>query len=294
MPKANINGNLMHYHVDGSGTPIVFIHPPLVNRAVFRYQEVQLANTFQVITFDIRGHGFSPASAVPVTYPLIAEDIKSLLDFLDIRQAYLCGYSTGGGVALEALLSYPDRFRGAMLLGGMAKPVNWMVKGQLAAASVMARWGMKSSLALLVSKANADLSETFHNLYYEAIRGDLENWRQYFDASRTYDYTDRLNRIRVPVLLAYGAKDGRFLKHGKKLHQQLPNSTLALIPGIKHYIPTHGADLFHELAEKWIITQELRAASEGGAIADKQLIRKAAELDLSLPPELEVDPELTT
>lgn len=289
MPKAKINGNIMHYHVDGSGTPIVFIHPPLVNRAVFRYQEVQLADTFQVITFDIRGHGFSPGSETPVTYPLIAEDIKSLLDYLEIREAYLCGYSTGGGVALEALLNYPDRFRGAMLLSGMAKPIHWMVKGQLAAAGAMARWAMKTSLALLVAKANADMPETFHNLYYEAIRGNPDNWRQYFEASRKVDYTQRLNRIHVPVLLVYGAKDRRFIQHGKELHRLLPNSTLALIPGVKHYIPTCGADLFHELAEKWIITQELRRASEGKELADQQLFRRAAELDLSLPAEIEVD-----
>jgi pimeloyl-ACP methyl ester carboxylesterase len=101
MPKANVNGTILHYHVHGRGTPIVFIHPPLLNRAVFRYQEVQLTDPFQVITFDIRGHGFSPPSETPLTYTLIAEDIKALLDHLNIRQAYLCGYSTGGGIALE-------------------------------------------------------------------------------------------------------------------------------------------------------------------------------------------------
>ena len=292
MPKANINGTLLHYHVNGRGTPILFIHPPLVNRAVFRYQEVQLSDVFQVITFDIRGHGFSPASDIPITYPLIAEDMKGLLDYLNIKQAYVCGYSTGGGVALEAMLAYPDRFRGAVLMGGMAKPVNWMVRGQLGMANLMAKLGMKTSLALLVVKANADMPETFHNLYYEAIRGDIRNWQQYFEASMMYDYMDRLNRIQSPVLLVYGAKDRRFIQHGRRMYRLLPNATLAQVPGVKHCIPTHGMAALHDLATKWVMQQELRAASAGEAHVDKNLLKKAMDYDLNIPEGLLIENHL--
>lgn len=292
MPKANINGTLLHYHVNGRGTPIVFIHPPVVNRAVFRYQEVQLADAFQVITFDIRGHGFSPASETPITYPLIAEDMKSLLDYLNIKQAYVCGYSTGGGVALEALLAYPDRFRGAVLIGGMAKPVNWMVRGQLGMANMLAKLNMKTSLALMIAKANADMRETFHNLYYEAIRGDIRNWQQYFEASMMYDYMDRLPRIHSPVLLVYGAKDQRFMNHGRKMYRLLPNATLAQVPGVNHCIPTHGMATLRDLATKWIMQQELRAASAGEAHVDKNLLKKAMDYDLNIPEDLMIENHL--
>ncbi|WP_199620496.1 alpha/beta fold hydrolase [Paenibacillus alkalitolerans] len=287
MPKALINGTTIHYHVHGKGTPIVFIHPPLVNSAVFRYQEVQLADPFQVVTFDIRGHGFSPRSEAPVTYPLIVEDIVRLMDHIGLEQAYLCGYSTGGGIAFEALLTYPERFRGAVCLGAMPEVGDLCLKAQLAAASVLTRLGMKTSMALLISAGNADMKETFHNLYYEAIRGDIENWRQYFEASMKYNCTDRLKRIHAPVLLIYGMNDSRFKKYGQQLHELLPQSTLAFVPGVRHTIPTKKPEPMHDLLSKWIMEHELRAAEEGEAGVGRDLLRKAAEYGIRLPGEVD-------
>ncbi|MDF2651943.1 MAG: alpha/beta hydrolase, partial [Paenibacillus sp.] len=54
MPLENINGTMLHYETRGDGVPIVFIHPPLLTSANFRYQQAQLSDEFQVITFDIR------------------------------------------------------------------------------------------------------------------------------------------------------------------------------------------------------------------------------------------------
>ncbi|TLS53410.1 alpha/beta hydrolase [Paenibacillus antri] len=289
MPKASVNGTILHYHVHGRGTPIVFIHPPLLNRAVFRYQEVQLADPFQVVTFDIRGHGFSPASETPVTYALIAEDIKALLDHLNIRKAYLCGYSAGAGVAMETMLTYPDRIRGGILLGAMAEPFSLMVRGQLAVASALAKLGMKTSLALLIAKANADMPETFHNLYYEAIRGDIRNWQQYYEAGMKFSATGRLGSIQAPTLLVYGANDRSAYAHGVELHQMMPDSTLARIPDIRHHVPTKGMDAFHDLVTKWIMQHELRAASNGESHVDKNLIKKAMDYDLRIPDDVLAD-----
>ncbi|HZG76806.1 MAG TPA: alpha/beta hydrolase [Paenibacillus sp.] len=289
MPKASVNGTILHYHVHGRGTPIVFIHPPLLNRAVFRYQEVQLADPFQVVTFDIRGHGFSPASEAPVTYPLIAEDVKSLLDHLNIRKAYLCGYSSGAGVALETMLTYPDRIRGSILVGAVAEPDSWSVRAQMAAASALAKLGMKTSLALMVARANADMRETFHNLYYEAVRGDNRNWHEYYDASLKYSPLERLGSIHAPTLLVYGAADRRAHLQGGRLHERLPDSTLARIPGVTHHVPTKGMDAFHDLVTKWIMQHELRAASSGESHVDKNLIKKAMDYDLRIPEDVLAD-----
>jgi pimeloyl-ACP methyl ester carboxylesterase len=293
MPKANVNGTILHYHVHGRGTPIVFIHPPVINRAIFRYQEVQLADPFQVVTFDIRGHGFSPATESPLTYPLLAEDIKALLDHLNIRQAYLCGYSSGAGVALETMLLHPDRIRGSILVGAMAEPNSWKVKAEIALSGSMAKLGMKTSLALAIAKANADMRETMHNLYYEAMRGDIRNWHQYFEASSKQRLEERLGSIQSPTLLVYGARDHRFNAHGKLLHELMPESTLARIPDSDHYVPTKGASSFHDLLTKWVMQNELRAASEGSAHVDKEFLKKAMEYDLTIPEDVLVDYGIT-
>ncbi|MBT2696242.1 alpha/beta hydrolase [Bacillus sp. ISL-40] len=116
MTMLDVDGISLYYNVKGEGTPIVFIHPPLLTSANFKYQIDELSQKFKVITFDIRGHGRSSYSVQPITYPLIVEDIKRLLDHLKITKAFLCGYSTGGSIGLEFLLTFPNRSIGPLLL----------------------------------------------------------------------------------------------------------------------------------------------------------------------------------
>ena len=113
MPLKNINGTMLHFETHGRGVPIVFIHPPLLTSANFRYQVAQLSEQFQVVTFDIRGTGKVSNRAYLSPMSLISEDIKQLMDHLKIDKAFICGYSTGGSVALEAMLTYPIVFGAA-------------------------------------------------------------------------------------------------------------------------------------------------------------------------------------
>lgn len=101
LPVTKIDGVDLYYHVQGKGIPVVFIHPPLLTSMNFIYQVNELSNRFKVIVFDIRGHGNSSFSEKALTYPLISHDISQLLDHLKIDQAFICGYSTGGSIALD-------------------------------------------------------------------------------------------------------------------------------------------------------------------------------------------------
>ena len=89
MPTLDVDGISLYYTVNGKGIPIVFIHPPVLTCLNFKYQVEELSKEFQVITFDIRGHGRSQYSNQQVTYPLIVEDIKRLLDHLKIKKAFI-------------------------------------------------------------------------------------------------------------------------------------------------------------------------------------------------------------
>lgn len=257
MPTARMNGVELYYQVKGRGIPIVFIHPPLLTSAVFAYQQVQLSGDFQIITFDIRGHGRSEASKAAVTYSLIVEDIKQLLDHLKLSQAYLCGYSTGGAIALEMMLTYPDRVAGAVVLGAMSEVSTWSLRAELWLARMFA--GSRPLMGVLqraISWGNADMPLTYRNLLKDAKKGNRRNIRQYYIAGRLYDCTKRLPRIRRPVLLIYGEKDRRFRKYARILKQGLPLSDLLKVPGVKHQLPTKAANALTAMIREWIREQE--------------------------------------
>jgi pimeloyl-ACP methyl ester carboxylesterase len=253
MPKARMNGTTIHYHVKGHGTPIVFIHPPLLTTANFTYQQVQLSGDFQTITFDIRGHGQSAPSGLPVTYSLIVADMIHLLNHLKIKEAYLCGYSTGGGVALEALLTYPERFLGAVIVSGMSEASTWSLKSEIKLARLLSSTKpLLSVLARAIAWGNADMRFTYKNLLKDAKQGHLKNIHQYYSASSRYNCTNKLSQIKQPVLLVYGEKDRRFRKYARMLEQGLPHSELRFIPGATHQLPTKEATTLNLLIRGWL------------------------------------------
>lgn len=134
-----VNGCRLYYTVQGQGTPILFIHPPVLTHFNFKYQMEELSKYFKVITFDIRGHGRSSFSRQPLTYPLIVEDMKQLLDHLDIQKAFICGYSTGGPIALEFLLTKPNRAWGGIVISGISEVSDWVLKNRIALGIALAK-----------------------------------------------------------------------------------------------------------------------------------------------------------
>jgi pimeloyl-ACP methyl ester carboxylesterase len=287
MPTAQINGTTIHYHSQGSGTPIVFIHPPLLTRENFTYQTVQLSDEFRVITFDIRGHGHSAPSKEPVTYPLIVEDMKQLLDFLEVDKAYLCGYSTGGSIVLEAMLTYPDRFLGGVVVSGMSEMTDWWNRSRLALAVGATKARAKDMVAAAITFGNADSRITYNNLYRDAINGNVTNWKQYYAYSLVYNCTAKLNAIKAPMLLIYGGKDISFHRYAKILQSRLPWNELHYIDKAPHQLPTKHALHMNELIRNWLDRLEPAESTEAAAGA-----REYMDTAIANPNGAEIDQEL--
>lgn len=96
MPYAKIDESLsLYYQIKGQGLPIVFIHPFVMGHNVFMHQE-QSAENYQLIFYDLAGHGQSAKGRLPLTIDLLAKQLKELLDQLRVEKAVLCGYSHGG------------------------------------------------------------------------------------------------------------------------------------------------------------------------------------------------------
>lgn len=252
MPMAQVNGANLHYHVTGDGMPIIFVHPPLYNQEIFNYQLAQLADLYKVVLFDVRGHGQSFYSEAPVTVPLIAEDMKQLLDFLEIKEAVVCGYSSGCLIALEALLTYPDRFVGGILVSGMSGMTDWVHRTQARLASGLTRIKGKRLVSGSTVWNNADMNVTFHNLYRGAVNGHSRNIRQYYRQTLEYDCTDRLHAIKQPTLLLYGKEDVHYHAYAKVLDERLPARDLIFIERAGHHLVTKAPRTMHRILNQWM------------------------------------------
>ncbi|SHE13841.1 Arylesterase [Chlamydia abortus] len=278
MPIRTINGNKMHFHVSGKGDPILFIHPPLLTSANFNYQKADLSNDYQVVTFDIRGHGKSEPSRVPLDYTLIVEDIKQLMDELKIKKAYLCGYSTGGSIVLEAMLTYPERIMGGILISAMSEVSDWKLRSKIRLGQWLTRFKAKPVMNASVCAGNSDSLLTFRNLSRTAREGSVQDWMNYYRYSLKYNCTEWLQTIHAPVLLIYGTKDKSFFRYASMLHHKLPNSRLFFVKGVRHQIPTKAPVAMNDLIRYWI--EDLKSREKA---ASDDLDRKPVWMDAEIP-----------
>lgn len=251
MPHAPINGTRIYYEAHGKGIPLIFIHPPLMSGVNFERQVKALSPYFQVITFDIRGHGESLPSAAPVTYWVIAEDIAGLMDHLGIEKAFIAGYSTGGGIVMEFLLSYPKRALGGISISGMSEVSHWKLRAEIhMAAKMMGR--LPRAVCSLVALGNADHPIQFKRFYRAATKANVNNAAEYFRSSNRYHCTHDLWKITVPVLLIAGEKDKRFVHYAHMMNKRLPYGEVSVIGNGRHQLPTKAAIEVNDLIRSFI------------------------------------------
>jgi pimeloyl-ACP methyl ester carboxylesterase len=106
---AEVNGAAIWYAMYGSGLPVVMLHGGLANSNYWGNQVPVLAQNYQVIVIDSRGHGRSTRSAAPYGYELMASDVLGVMDKLNIRKAAIVGWSDGAIIGLSLAMNHPDR-----------------------------------------------------------------------------------------------------------------------------------------------------------------------------------------
>ncbi len=130
MPSINILGTPHVYEltapVDNLKQPIlVFVHGWLLSRHYWQPIVELLKSEYQCLIYDARGFGESIATTVSTSsntfnnhYSLsaYAQDLKYLLENLEIKQAWVIGHSLGGSVALWSADIYPQVVEGVICL----------------------------------------------------------------------------------------------------------------------------------------------------------------------------------
>ena len=124
---ADMNGTRIYYEIAGSGTAVVFIHGFTLDTRMWDYQFESIAPEFKAIRYDMRGFG---KSALPTQQPYSqVEDLKELLERLNVSEAYLIGQSRGGAVALDFALTYPQMTKGLVLIDTVLGVFKWSAEG---------------------------------------------------------------------------------------------------------------------------------------------------------------------
>lgn len=110
MVMAKLDLGALHYQTKGTGPALIMLlpisrGPEGLNRLIHK-----LADDFQVIWYDQRGYGESPAGGQVGAVPLAerAQEVLQLMAYLGLQEAHLLAHSTGCGIALEVIAAAPS------------------------------------------------------------------------------------------------------------------------------------------------------------------------------------------
>lgn len=107
----SFDGTSIHYQSVGKGMPIVCCNGLACSTFFWKYFEKHFRRSYQVVTWDYRGHGQSSLkkSSKNYTIPALVQDLRAVLDALKIEKAILAGHSLGTQVILELYRRHPKR-----------------------------------------------------------------------------------------------------------------------------------------------------------------------------------------
>lgn len=107
---------MLHYEISGSGKEtLVLLHGFMENLTIWDDIERYLSEDFQLVKVDLPGLGKSSVIAETQTMDIIAEELKKLMDYLEVTEFHLLGHSMGGYVALAFAEKYPQSLKSISL-----------------------------------------------------------------------------------------------------------------------------------------------------------------------------------
>lgn len=239
-----IPGFEIAYLDGGSGEPLVMVHGIGADKDNWAQIAPFLRGTGRLIALDLPGFGESskPADA-DYSIAAQAERLGQFLDALQLPRAHFAGNSMGGAVVLEFAHLHPERVQSMWLLDpagvGSAKE------------SEMFRAYREDGKFLLFSKTPADFAHVMHlvmskpppipySVTHELAIAAAHNYelhtRIFRDLTAETPHMEQdVTGLATPTLIVWGEQDRVLDPSGAEiLHQSLPNSQVALMPGIGH------------------------------------------------------------
>jgi pimeloyl-ACP methyl ester carboxylesterase len=196
-----------------------------------------LARHYRVITLDARGHGRStvPPPGYPWSMSGFAQDLRGLLDRLEIDQAHLIGETTGGPITLQFAHDFPQRVHtvtqcSAYFKHNPASPTAEDYK-HIRELGLEAWVRQKMNRRITPGADDAGYAEWYAGVMISNAQHVAVETLRYLG---TLDMTSLLPKIRVPTLILTAEHSETRASWSEPMHALMPGSKLVVIPG------THG------------------------------------------------------
>jgi pimeloyl-ACP methyl ester carboxylesterase len=241
---APVNGLEMYYEIHGTGEPLVLLHGAFSAIGTsFGNVLPELAETRQVIAFEMQAHGRTADIDRPLSMEQMADDTAAALQQLGIEDADFFGYSMGAGIALRVAIRHPGAVR-KLVLASFTYNDSGVHPGLMEGLAEMKPEMMFGSPWHEEYMRIAPRPEDFATLFAKKTQMDRE--------ARDLP-AETIEATEAPTLLIIGDSDIVRPEHAVEMFRLLgggvmgdlaglPNSQLAILPGTTHVTLVERAD----------------------------------------------------
>lgn len=257
----------LYYEVQGDGPPIVMIHTGGVDSSVWRYMAPILAQSFNVVTFDGRGTGRSPALLEPTS---LVEDLHQLLEHLGLDRVSLVGHSMGGQVVTDFALSYPSMVERLVLIAPSLTGFTYSAEFKQYMASVNAAAPdiaklVELSLAGPIYRAvMATTHQTFlRELYTQYMSRVFTEWKSFEIVWPEPPAIERLEKMAASTLFIRGTIEWPDMYKIAEHFKRVPEIRFAEIKGADHMLVLTHAEELAQLIRRFVKGERDDATNPG-------------------------------
>ncbi len=203
----------------------------------WEYQLAHFANGHRVIAPDLRGHGQSDAPRSAYSMPELVEDMRTVLDELEVNEKFvLVGHSFGGAVCIEFAHAYPERIAKLVLVATAGEyPVPRI-------ASLLFHIPVHFALPFWRYRRKWDAEyHALKNMFHNSMHG-WQAWSQ-------------LRDIRNETLVITGERDNYFPRYVyDDVARLIPGAEVYDIGSAKHKVQLERHDAVNRAIERFIET----------------------------------------
>ena len=272
------DGFSMYYEQAGDteSPAVVLLHGFTADNRMWLPVAGMLSEDYRVIAPDMRGHGATtaPEDIESYTIEAYADDIRALLDHLDVDICVVAGCSFGGMVALQFATTWPERLAGLVLSDTSAAfehpeyDENYRKREALIGAQmdIVERFGT----AELGKRAAKDISDEF---LAEGMRQRFARMSRegYLGAARVRRQREDLlpvlrERLTMPALVCIG-EDDPVRSACDVMVRELPEARYLTFKATGHGVPAIRPEAYARE-----VLGFFDAIEEGRAVAEKRFV----------------------
>lgn len=240
---------------------LVFVHGLSGSSSAWLPYEKVFEDKYNILTFDIRGHGKSKKFPNYSDYEIkhFANDLHEIVSHLKIQNFILISHSFATLIALLYIKLFGENVLANVLLSPIVNlNKNFSAKIIRPILGSLKLFGLfpfnpgpgkhvdylkhPNSTDWDINRCYADVSNTTLRVYLYCLKQSLLLEQEYF-----------LEKIKIPTLIVYGVKDTMApVKNSIALSKKIQNSQLVLIPNTDHIVVLNNVKEVSEAIENFV------------------------------------------